>query len=136
MKKKITKTALSALLVISIVGMLTVTASARMTYIDICNVSASLNSQNGIVNIGADISGYESLTNYCTIQINIQYYNTDTSRWVTLDSVYVEFDNWWGMCEQDWLVTPGYSYRGNVYLTGYYYSLSETIIMNTKTVTY
>ncbi|MDR1892049.1 MAG: hypothetical protein LBQ48_03455 [Oscillospiraceae bacterium] len=136
MKTKIIKTILSTLLITSIIGMFTVTASARMTYIAICNYGATFEPQTGIITIDADIYGYEHLTNYCTIQINLQYYNTATSRWVTLDTVYEGFDNWYGGSEEEWYITPGYSYRGNIYLTGYYYSLSETIIVNTNTITY
>jgi hypothetical protein len=115
---------------------LTATVEAKTTYLDIGGVGSSINTSTGMVTICADVDGYEGFTTAVSIVINLQYYDTGKSKWVTLDTVGEDFDGWWGILEEQWYVSPGYSYRGNVYLTGYYYSLFETIIMNTSTLVY
>ncbi|MDR1892947.1 MAG: hypothetical protein LBQ48_08080 [Oscillospiraceae bacterium] len=137
MRKKILMSVLSVILALSVTAGLTATAQVQMTYLAVGDVCGLIDTSTGIVTIDADVEGYEGLTTDVSITINLQYYDTNKSKWVTLDTVWEDFyGEWYGEFYQQWYVSPGYSYRGNVYLTAYYFSIAEAIIMNTQTLVY
>ena len=134
MKCKILTAILSMALIFGVFG--GVTASARMQYISYFSASCSLNNQTGIVTISACIDGYQNITTNVAIEMQIQYYNNTTGKWVTVDTVYEWFNNWTGDLVENWLVSPGFSYRGRVFFDAYYYTLCEFTMLDTKSVAY
>ena len=132
MKRKVLTAILSMVLIFGVIG--GVTASARWDYISSVSASCSLNDQTGVVTIGASIAGHQSTTTAVAIEIHIQYYDTAKSKWVTADTDYEWFDDFSGMLESKWTVSPGYTYRGRVYFDAYVYWIGEFTMLDTTTV--
>ena len=85
------------------------------------------NALNTILSICAGITGYYNLTTAVAIEINLQYYNTSTGKWVNSGYYYEEFYDWWGTTGASWYVQTGYSYRAQINYYGYYYWLCDLL---------
>ena len=135
-KRKILAIVLSIVFAFSLFGAMGVSAEERLQYISCAGAEAYKVASNKI-SIDVELDGYQNYTTDMSITINLQYYNTVTNKWVTIDTVSKDFLNsCYGELEQTWIVSTGFTYRGRVYCDGYRFGVMESLTIDTNSIAY